>query len=192
MDRSIRFLRRHPILTAVVLLCLVWAAWNPLMNVAFGGRHVIRDPLEGEWVGTVDITGGYNPFLMGDTPGPHKQAVVHFNLKIKQVYILEYQGSGEFFIIGETKPRKIDIADFSVGRDTSITAQMVAEPDFAHQINGSYSKSAPRDMTITTEGGLDFNGHLHQGTVAEYDALVKELQGDAKIEAANPYPANTR
>ncbi len=174
---SMKFVRSHPIIMTVVLLCVVRAVWNPVMNVVFSGRHVIRDPLEGEWVGTVEITGGYNPVLMGETPGPHKQAVVHFNLEIEHVFEVDYKGPGEFFIIGEDKARKIEIADFSVGQGTSIDAHMEADPDFAGGIDGSYSKSSPDEMTITTSGELQFEGKLRHGTVAEYDALVKELQG---------------
>ncbi len=182
---SIKFVRSHPIIMTVVLLCVVRAVWNPVMNVAFSGRHVIRDPLEGEWVGTVDITGGYNPVLMGDTPGPHKQAVVHFNLEIEHVFEVDYKGPGEFFIIGEDKARKIAM-ELRVAEDTRISGQMDAKPNFAGQIDGNYLRSAPNDMTISADGmagELTFNGHLHQGTNAEYNALVKQLQNEAKLKA---------
>ncbi len=175
-----KFIRRHPILMTLVLLFIVWQAWNPVMNLFFGGKHVLKDAIEGEWVGEVDITGGYKPALMGDTPGPHRHAVIHFNLEIYNMSMLDYKGPGEFFIIGEDKPRKIEMDDFNVGDDTRITAQIDADPDFASQINGNYLKSSPHDMTITTEGELAFHGNLHQGTIAEYDTLLRKLQAEAR------------
>ncbi len=180
------FVRRHPVLTALALLFLGWQAWNPVMHLFFGGKHVLKDAIEGEWVGTVEITRGYYPARMGNTPGPHEQAVLHFNLAIDHMFEVDYKGPGEFFIIGENKARKIAM-ELRVAEDSRISGQMDSKPNFAGQIDGNYLRSAPNDMTISADGmagELTFNGHLHQGTIAEYNALVNKLQGEAVISKA--------
>ncbi len=57
------------------------------MALFFGGKHVLKDTTEGEWVGEVDITGGYKPALMGNAPGPHKVAVITSIWKSTYVHI---------------------------------------------------------------------------------------------------------
>lgn len=92
---------------AVILVAIV--VWTPVRTLLLGGKFSYGNTPKGEWVGTLDITGGYDPKTMGDTPGPHAHAVLYFNLDVTDRFENQYGGPGKLFIQGEKTARDISI-----------------------------------------------------------------------------------
>jgi hypothetical protein len=169
------FLRNHPIFTVIVIALAVWLAWNPAMNAFFGGRHGLKNGIEGEWVGQLDISKGYNPASMGATPGPHRHAAIYFKIEMTSLAMADYGGPGELFIAGEAQPRTIRVGGIQNGR---FSGAIYSQPTLAPAIHGYCDPKKPTTMTMYSESNLEFTGSLHQGTRAEYDGLVSQLKAN--------------
>lgn len=149
-----------------------------------GGRHQIRkflfgvepppknDP-SGEWVGQLDITGEYVPSVWGDTPGPHKKAAIRFTLAMYDGFLERYAGKGELFIVGELKPRSIEILDLRIRADGTVTIRMDSNPKLAHKFDGQLKSN---EMILNQdEWGLRFHGVMHRGNDADYETILHNL-----------------
>lgn len=159
----------------VVTVAVIWIAWIPLRAFLFGGRMSYANTPVGEWVGQMNITGGYSPKTMGDTPGPHQHAVIRFKLSVEDRFMDEYGGPGELYIQGEAQPRVIRISHFRLNKNGQVSTYMLSQPVLVERFNAHFS---PQEITFSQPDpwDLQFNAALHRGTDADYDALRKQLE----------------
>jgi hypothetical protein len=120
---------KHLVLGTLVVGVLVYVLWNPVGALLFGGP-AFSSGAAGEWVGTMEISNGYDPARMGDTPGPHKQAAIYFKLESTDRFMDAYGGSGEFFIAGETEPRPLRIGAFTLHLPNTNVSTAFISPHF--------------------------------------------------------------
>jgi hypothetical protein len=171
------------LIVVLIIGIFLWASRRQLGNVAAGFKSPSKDGLSGEWVGLVDITGGYKRWL-GDAPGKHDKAVLRFNLSIYDAIVNRYDGNGEIMIQGENKPRSVHIVMLSLEPDNRrIGGQMTGDwgPDdrgdkaYSHDFAGSFVPGTLNFIVDDNTLGLQFRGALHKGTDADYQALIKTL-----------------
>jgi hypothetical protein len=171
-------------ITASVVLILIvglfaWTSRRQLINAASGMLPASGKSPRGEWVGEINIVGGYLPSRMGDTPGPHKKAAMHFNLSITDSFMDEYGGPGELFIEGETKPRTIKM-DLRLHDDGRVKMVMLGDSGLADNFGGQFTSTEIRfEQPDPDPGSLMFNGVVHRGTYADYQAMCRDYQKSA-------------
>src|ERR1700754_4642808 len=89
-------------LIGLLLACsILWLGRYQIRHLLFGVKPPSKNSPAGEWVGQIDINGGYVPAKMGDTPGPHKKAAIYFKLSVEDGFMDEYVDPGELYIQGE-------------------------------------------------------------------------------------------
>ncbi|GGG97480.1 hypothetical protein [Silvibacterium dinghuense] len=101
------------VIGVVVLGVICWLGWAPLRALLFGGRISYANSPKGQWVGEIEITGGYNANMPGYT-WPHKKAAIAFTLSVEDRFVDRYGGSGELFLQGEANAHPIRIGSFDV------------------------------------------------------------------------------
>jgi hypothetical protein len=140
--------------------------WNFLT-----GRVPPQDPIAGEWVGAMQISGNNVNSVLGSTPGPHREAAVRFTLRQSDGSMDRYAGSGAMFILGEEHARSIQIGDFSHGPNSYITIRTMDTPALPSKFHGKLSNGV---MTWESDDvGYGFTAQLHKGTDAEYQHLLQ-------------------
>jgi hypothetical protein len=170
------------LLLVFIIGIFVWISRHQLVNAASGIFGPSKDSLGGEWVGMVDITGGYETFI-SNAPGPHKKAVIHFKLVMYDGFLEKYAGKGEIMIQGEAKPRAIHITTLGQpNNDGRISGTMYGDwgdggdrQSAAEQyIEGRFQPNA-LTFTQSDSNGLQFSGVLHKGSDEEFQSLCKSL-----------------
>jgi hypothetical protein len=170
---------KHLVLGTLVVGVLVYVLWNPVGALLFGGP-AFSSGAAGEWVGTMEISNGYDPARMGDTPGPHKQAAIYFKLESTDRFMDAYGGSGEFFIAGETEPRPLRIGAFTLHLPNTNVSTAFISPHFldATLDHSSYS-NGQIVLRSTWFTDVQFVATLHRGTKADYEKLIASMNGKA-------------
>ena len=124
-----------------------------MMNKFFGGKHLLKDAIEGEWVGQLDIDDDQSDTTTNASP--HRQAAIHFKLEMDDIVMKRYKGPGEVFIAGESRPREIRMGNFGDSDDGIISVAIIGHPDVARLAHGYYDRSKPNVMTLTNDGDFD-------------------------------------
>ena len=166
----------------VLLGIFAWTSRKQIRNVFAGVTPPSKDGVAGEWVGVVNITDGYEQYL-GNRPGKHNRAVLRFKLSVYDSVLTWYDGPGEITIEGEEAPRAYRIVTFHVNRDGSIGGEAAGDwgPDDrgkdqrGHTIDGRFTPGTMQFSQASIDG-VAFNGSLHKGTDADYQALCRTLR----------------
>ena len=166
----------------IIVICIalaLWVAFSPVKAFLFGAEAPPANNLAGEWVGRLDLLGGYVPSLMGETPGPHTQAAIHFKLVVTDGFVGDYGGTGELCILGETKTRAIKIGRFSPEPNGYVSSSLITDPMLTDaRVRGQFAK---KSLTISQldHWGLTFRGVLDPGTDAEFRTLCSKSSDDS-------------
>lgn len=164
-----------PVIGFLALILVAIVVWTPVRTLLFGGKFCYGNTPKGEWVGTLDITGGYEPKTMGDTPGPHAHAVLYFNLDVTDRFENQYGGPGKLFIQGEKTVRDISIKQFWLSDDGHASVYLVSKPHLVDRFKGHYANNA-LTLSQPDPDDLQFQGTFHHGTKQDYTNLLQTLK----------------
>jgi hypothetical protein len=169
-------------LIGLLLACsILWLGRYQIRHLLFGVKPPSKDSPAGEWVGQIDINGGYVPAKMGDTPGPHKKAAIYFKLSVEDGFMDEYVGPGEFYIQGETTPRTIRIVHFRMhDNGSAVSLYMLTKPILVGRFHGQYT---PSEIKFSQQDPWDLM--LRARCIAELRQTIKP-----RSENENPFRVN--
>ena len=181
--RPMRWLR-HPFLLIFLALLLYWTG-------SFVYRLIVPAPIaaqspanpNGEWVGELTMDGRYwQPTLQGDTPGPHRHAVLHFRLEDADMD--DHHGPGSMTILGEGITRPFRAINWESRPDGSIQFSVEADPDV---VRSEFTcEPDGKVLTCKTDDALKHRLTLRPGTDADADALLHRVEQQAANEPPLP------
>ncbi len=177
---------RHPFLL-IGLGLLLWWLGSAVYHRFVPGPIAAVSPANpnGEWVGELTMDGRYwDPSRDGDTPGPHRHAVLQFRLEDADSLMGTHHGPGTMTILGEGITRPFRAINWEVKPDGSVKFGIDATPDivfsaFSCDVDGN-------TLTCKTGDPLKHRLLLHPGTDADAQALLRRVAQEAASEPPLP------
>ncbi|MBB5063245.1 hypothetical protein [Granulicella mallensis] len=177
---------RHPFLLIVLGLLLYWGC-------SFLYHLVVPRPIaavspanpNGEWIGELTMDGRrWEPSLQGDTPGPHRHAILRFRLEDADSFMDTHHGPGTMIILGEGITRTFRAINWESHPDGSIRFGIDATPDV---VLSEFSCEADGNiLTCKTGDPLEHRLTLRPGTDADANALLHRVEQQAANEPSLP------
>jgi hypothetical protein len=178
---------RHPFVV-ILLALLVFGAGDVIYRLTRPPSLPTPANPDGDWVGEITMDGRYwFPATDGDTPGPHRHAVIHFNLHTSDSFLDHHAGDGSMRIVGENITRPITAFGWQLNPDGTMQLEFNSTPLIFQ--NPFHCDVAGSNLTCKNNEGLHPRLTLHPGTAADANALLQQVAQRAATETPlTPFP----
>jgi hypothetical protein len=180
---------RHPFVV-IILALLVFGIGDVIYRLSRPASASLPTPAnpDGNWIGELTMDGRYwHPATDGDTPGPHRHAVISFNLHTSDSFLDHHAGDGSLRIVGENITRPITAFGWQLDPDGTMQLEFNSTPLIFQ--NPFHCDVAGSNLTCKNGGPLKPRLTLHPGSAADANALLQQVAQRAAIETPlTPFP----